>query len=485
MMSQPLGPLVVSRTNPRYFSVAAAPEIAIYLTGSHVNNNFHDGLGPGRDCPQDPERFDFDPYLKLLTERGHNFIRLWRWEQFQGYLAAPANVHFCMTPQPWPRTGPGAAKDGKPKFDLSAFDQLYFDRLRERVLAAGRAGIYASVMLFEGFSLHLTAAPDNIEGHPFHATNNVNDIGISSILDYQVLPLDSRVEALQLAYMRKVIDTVHDLPNVLYEVANESSGQEADSVVFPDGSSVDTPIGDSTQWQYWVINTVKDYERDMGYDPHPIGMTYLFPVAELSKSNEPLWHSPADWISPGFDDTLGEGQWLIDPPPNDGSKVVLLDTDHFSPFSSDALWVWKAFLRGHNPILYDLGILGGGMPPDPSAGNPSFESLEPARQAMGDTRRFAGRINLINMQPLPDVSSTGYALADPGNEYLVLQPSESADQFTIALTTGRYAAEWHSLVSRDTVPGTSLMVSEDTKISINAPSDITSPAVVHLRRISE
>ena len=147
--------------------------------------------------------------------------------------------------------------------------------------------------------------------------------------------------------------------------------------------------------------------------------------------------------------------------------------------------MWKAFLRGHNPILYDLGILGGGVPPDPSAGNPSFESLEPARQAMGDTLRFAGRLNLINMHPLPDVSSTGYALANPGNEYLVLQPSETADQFTIALTTGRYAAEWHSLVSRDTVPGTSLMVSDDTKISIDAPSAITSPAVVHLRRISE
>ena len=53
---------------------------------------------------------------------------------------------------------------------------------------------------------------------------------------------------------------------------------------------------------------------------------------------------------------------LIDPPANDGSKVVLLDTDHFSPFSSTAVWVWKSFLRGHNPILYDLGILGGGVP---------------------------------------------------------------------------------------------------------------------------
>ena len=103
-----------------------------------------------------------------FSMRGHNFIRLWRWEQFRGHLA-PADVHFCMTPQPWLRTGPGSAKDGKPTFDLSIFDQTYFDRLRERIIAAGRLGIYASVMLFEGFSLHLTATPDNIEGHPFHA----------------------------------------------------------------------------------------------------------------------------------------------------------------------------------------------------------------------------------------------------------------------------------------------------------------------------
>jgi hypothetical protein len=134
----------------------------------------------------------------LLSERGHNFIRLWHWEQFRGYLG-PADVHFCMTPQPWPRTGPGSAKDGKLTFDLSVFDQTYFDRLRERIIAAGRDAIYASGMHFEGFSLHLTDTPDNIEGHPFYAANNVNDIGITSILDYAVLPLDARVKALEQA----------------------------------------------------------------------------------------------------------------------------------------------------------------------------------------------------------------------------------------------------------------------------------------------
>jgi hypothetical protein len=482
-MSPAAGPLAVSLINPRYFTVASADPAggrAVYLTGSHVNNNFHDGLGPGRECPEDLERFDFDAYRDLLAERGHNFIRLWRWEQFQGYLA-PADVHFCMTPQPWPRTGPGSAKDGKPRFDLSSFDEVYFDRLRDRVSAAGRAGIYASVMLFEGFSLHLTQIPDNIEGHPFHAANNVNDIGITSIVDYQVLPLDPGVEAIQNAYIRRVIDTVHDLPNVLYEVANESSGQVADSVAFPDGTAIETPIGDSTQWQYWVIETVKNYERAMGYDAHPIGMTYLFPVADLSRSNEPLWNSPADWISPGFDDTLGDSRWFTDPPPNDGSKVVLLDTDHFSPFSGSALWVWKSFLRGHNPILYDLGILGGGVPPNPSEGTPSFDSLDPARWAMGEARRFAEEINLANLEPRGDLASSGYVLAHPSQEYVALRTDESDGHFTVTVTPGTYAVRWHEIQSRETFEVDPFVAERAGPVALRSPFEGTTPVVVHLK----
>jgi hypothetical protein len=485
------GPLVVSEANPRYFAVAsadAADRRVVYLTGSHVNNNFHDGSGPGADCAEVPEPNDFRAYHEFLKERSHNFIRLWRWEQFKSQVAGGA-FHFCMTPQPWPRTGPGSARDGKPKFDLSAFDPAYFDRLRDYVIAAGNVGIYISVMLFEGFGLHLSLAPDNVEGHPFHAANNVNGIGIASINDYQVLPLDASVKALQEAYVRKVVDTVHDLPGVLYEVANESSG--GGSVDDPEflgaiGLSEPPDWGDSTQWQYWVIDFLKHYESQMGYARHPVGMTMQYPVRDQSKVNDVLFESPADWISPGFDDVespMHSSRWLTDPPANDGAKVIISDTDHYSPMKSDALWAWKSFLRGHNPILYDLGIFSGVEPPDPSSGSPSFASLEPARHAMGDTLRLAREIGLIAMEPRGEHSSTGYALANPGEEYLVLQPSETAEALTVTLEPSTYSVQWFNVNDRETKSVGEVRIESRGGTTFTAPFAEAGPAVLYLRRV--
>jgi hypothetical protein len=485
------GPLVVSDINPRYFAVRGDGERrVVYLTGAHVNNNFHDGMGPGAECPHGPERFDFDAYLDWLVDHGHNFIRLWRWEQFKSQVGGGA-FHACMSPQPWARTGPGSAADGKPKFDLSKFDDEHFGRLRERVEAANKAAIYVDVMLFEGFGLHLTPPPDNVEGHPFHAKNNVNGAGIESIRDYMVLPLDPQVQELQEAYIRKVVDTVHDLPNVLYEVANESSGENADEIRMPDGTSIPVVSGDSTDWQYWVIETLKRYEVERGYDRHPVGMTMQFPVPDQTKVNEPLFASPADWISPGFDDPLDPnadfsagpppGRWLLDPPPAAGRKVVISDTDHYSPMKADPLWAWKSFLRGHNPILYDLGIIFGVQPPDPSAGIPSYESLEPARLAIGDTRRLAERIGLVDMSPAGELTSTGYALANPGLVYVALQPSDAGEGIAIQLSAGTYEVEWFSLGDRQWTASARVSVADEERTTLRAPFE-SGPAVIHLLR---
>jgi hypothetical protein len=489
------GPLAVSGENPRYFTLQSddpARRRAVYLTGSHIWNNFHDGMGPGAAAPSRPEPSDYGAYLDFLTARGHNFIRLWRWEHFQSQ-AAGGSFHLNMSPQPWPRTGPGTAKDGGPAFDLSRFEPAYFERLRERVVAAGERGMFVAVMLFEGWALHLSPAPDHIEGHPCHAGSNINGIGLTSILDHQVLPLDPAVRTVQEAYIRRVVDTVHDLPNVLYEVANESSGGGAVDPEMAEmlGIPLDTQWGDSTEWQYWVIEFVKRYEREQGYDPRPIGMTMQYPVPDQTKVNACLLDGPADWISPGYDDEIFRdgghpaapdgppSRWFQDPPPADGRKVLISDTDHFAPGEGDALWVWKAFLRGHNPILMDFGLIDGPQPAGEAAPGMAFE---PARQAMGDTRRYAEKINLIGMPPYGELSSTGYALADPGDEYLILQPSETAEAFTAALAPGIYTTHWFSITERTSSPGDELSVSGDEPVRVAVPPTIGGPAVLHLKR---
>jgi len=491
------GPIAVSRDNPRYFAVADSSgheRRAIYLTGSHIWNNFQDGLGPGRECGKTPEVNDYAAYLDFLDQHGHNFIRLWRWEQFKSQ-AAGGNFHLCMTPQPWPRSGGGHATDGQPKFDLSQFDLAYFNRLRQRVIDAGNRGIYVAVMFFDGWGLHLSPPPDSVEGHPFHAANNVNGIGIASIVDYQVLPLDSRVEALQVAYIHKVIDTVHDLPNVLYEVANESSGGGTITREFAQMLGMrDIPDwGDSTEWQNWVIDVVKRYEREREYDSHPIGMTMQFPVAEQTKVNDPLYSSVAEWISPGYDDEIfasgghpmapgsPPSRWFDNPPDNGGAKVIITDTDHYAPGQGDALWAWKSFLRGHHPILMDFGIIDVVHPLDPSLGVPPTEAFEPARNAMGDTRRFAERMSLIEMTPRGDLTSTGYALANPGTEYLILQPADSGESFTVYLTAGTYSVEWFHVIHRTTTHEPPVSVARPGS-ELFAQVDKQGPWVLYLKR---
>jgi hypothetical protein len=243
-----------------------------------------------------------------------------------------------------------------------------------------------------------------------------------------------------------------------------------------------------------VINTLKQYEQQMGYVKHPVGMTMQFPVADQRKVNEVLFNSPADWISPGYDDEIfavgghpnapggPASRWFENPPASDGRKVIITDTDHYAAGKGDALWAWKSFLRGHHPILMDFGLIDGLNPPDPTAGFAPYAAFEPARYAMGDTLRFAERIDLIAMEPRNELSSTGFVLANPGQEYLVLQPKETAEPFTVTLASGTYTVEWYSVNSRETVATDTLTVEESSIISLRAPFAAASAAIVYLRK---
>ena len=176
--------------------------------------------------------------------------------------------------------------------------------------------------------------------------------------------------------------------------------------------------------------------------------------------------------------------WFDNPPPNEGRKVVITDTDHYSS-TADALWAWKSFLRGHHSILMDYGIIAGVNPPDPSAGGegvPPYAAFEEARYGMGDTLRYAGKMDLIRMQPDPDLSSTGFVLANPGEEYLILQADGTADPFTVKLEPGAYMVEWFSVKQRETKVGGQVIVDSVGPPKFMSPFEETGPAILYLKK---
>lgn len=397
------GPLHVSDQNPRYFCDAQGREVL--LVGSHTWNSLVD---MGRSDP--PEAFDFDAYLDFLGRYGHNFVRLWAWDsttwdtRANGRLGKDFIHH--VAPLPWLRTGSDMALDGRPKFDLKQFNPDYFERLRDRVSAAGRRDIYVSVMLFEGWGMfHGNRRRGTQEAwawrsHPFHPENNSNGVDANENVHSQANPA---VNAIQAEYIRKVVDTVNDLDNVLYEVINEGGEEE---------------------WDWWVVETVHQYERAKPRQ-HPVGIT-----GHGAEGLDSMLASPADWISPGRNDGFGD-----DPPAWDGKKVSLLDTDHVWGVGGNGAWVWKSLMRGHNPLFMD--------PYDGSVLGKRFDAQwEPIRRNLGHALRLTQRLNFASMTPQNKLASTGYCLADPGKEYVVYIATGGKATINLQESPARFDVEW-------------------------------------------
>ena len=100
---------------------------------------------------------------------------------------------------------------------------------------------------------------------------------------------------------------------------------------------------------------------------------------------------------------------------------------------------------------------------------------------MGDTRRFAERVSLIDLSPSLDVASTRFALVNPGQETLVLEPTGDATPFDVELAQGRYAVEWFDVGTRQEVVADPVDVRANGRVSFTAPF-ANEPAVLYLRR---
>ncbi len=434
------GRLTVHPANPAYFQDTSTGN-AVFLHGvdhfrsqQEFDNNGIDSL-------------NFDIFLAQRKQYNHNFLRLWVWEHFWRKVEHPqgsplGKESIVLSPHVYRRTGPGTAIDGRPKFDLETFDQAYFDQLRQRVITAGESGMWVSIMLFQGWSIQGSGefANSQWEGHPLNSQNNVNGVDGDYDQDGRGLEVHTRanpmVNAIHDAYVKKIIDTVGDLDHVLFEISNETI-----ATANPDALHHVTRVRD---WAYHVINLIHEYEHQQAYGPHPVGLSSLRPLPDDPMSddwNQYIFDSPAEYVSPNGTQWTGDVHWKNDPPAATGKKVVISDTDHIHPSMHGGpgmrSWQWRTFTRGHS-----LNAVAG----DPEQGH-DWVTLDDSA-SMHVMAQYTDRVNLGRMKPHNVLSSTRYCLADPGNAYIVYQPTPGLEgssrgfPFELELEAEEYDYEW-------------------------------------------
>ena len=458
------GPLVAS-DNPHYFKDANG--VALILTGSQTWNTLQDWGTDGS-----PQALDFDAFVKFLSAHGHNFTLLWTVEmpKFCGLpTTASSSPDFTVSPLPYKRTGPGTATDGGLKFDLTKFDQSFFDRLRMRTQALNNAGIYVGVYLFTGEFLNIYRCTS--DGYPLTGANNINGVddgytGGRRGIGATTMTAPNTITRFQDAYVEKVIDTLNDLPNVLWIVSEEAPSN-------------------STWWNDHLISHIRSYESGKAH-PHPIGY-----AAPISVRDSAVYNSDADWVAPSV---------LVSPASSCGTgkpacKVNVNDSDHsyFGMWNEtpqqNRNYAWENFTTGNQVLFMDPYLAyypreNRNLCVSPTRGICAApdKRWDNFRDNLGFILRYSRKLNLANVTPRDTLCSTGYCLAQTpstGTEYLVYAPSGGT--FTVDLSampnSRTLAVEWFNPSTGATLMGNPISAGSSSQ-SFTAP--FSADAVLYL-----
>ncbi|MFQ5809877.1 MAG: putative collagen-binding domain-containing protein, partial [Armatimonadota bacterium] len=92
---------------------------------------------------------------------------------------------------------------------------------------------------------------------------------------------------------------------------------------------------------------------------------------------------------------------------------------------------WKTFCRGHHPLYMDMWTV-----------EREDAEREVVRRALGHTRAYAERMDLLAAAPRGELASSGYCLASPGREYLVYLPAGGTVTVDLSDAKGALGVQW-------------------------------------------
>jgi hypothetical protein len=260
-------PVRIHPNNPRYFEFRGKPLVLLCATehyGSVMNRPFR-----------------FERYLADHAEKGHTLSRLFLLFR---ELQAPVNPYSPCKPEspdyiaPWPRTGPGKALDGEPQYDLSRWNDEFFERLHRFFSLASQYGIVIEVTLFSN-----TYQIEVWNLNPLNPNNNIQRLGPASWNRY-LTTSDAPLWEKQQEYIRKVVTELNVYDNFYFEVCNEPGTFNAE----------ETPPQQIDAWQDGVARLIRATEATLP-NQHLVVGGQAFTI--------PPFYQPTDesFANPSFD----------------------------------------------------------------------------------------------------------------------------------------------------------------------------------------
>jgi hypothetical protein len=290
------GPIQLHPENQHYFLYKGKPVVII-------SSAEHYGAVLNLD-------FEYETYLRTLSAEGMNYTRIFTGTYFEIAGESFGIRNNTLAPDRTKILTPWAIVvddlTGRVRYDLSSWNEAYFERLKDFIARAAEYDIIVEVTLFSSIyrDEHWDISPQN-------PVNNINIKGEISRFDAQTLN-NGELLSYQVDFVRKMVHELNEYDNFFFEIQNEPWSDHAVPVYnivnkedLNPGDwtyKADFASGESLAWQEKIASVIVEEEAGLS-KKHLIAQNYTnfrAPVPEVSKDVSIInfhyaWPDAVEW----------------------------------------------------------------------------------------------------------------------------------------------------------------------------------------------
>ncbi|MFH1437790.1 MAG: cellulase family glycosylhydrolase [Pseudomonadota bacterium] len=357
-----------------------------------------------------------ESFIDRIAENNINYFRIWiNW----GALSSGDTWDAHILP-PYERTGPGTAADGGPRLDLDRFSEEYFAVIEHAVEYAADRDIVVQVMILDCWHAGFGRSYGFDELDFFAGPNNVSGVSFSSEAEW--FDVGGTVYAHNIAFAQQVVARIGDNTNIVWETCNEKK---------PGDHS--TPAATASDpFHAGIAEAIRAKESELGLPAHLVMPVDLPEHRTVAGHRTPTNGAPDQESIDAMHERMTGEQYSW--------NVILITDNDCCLGEPDAAFLrrkaWAALTAGahidafNNELCY-ASVLASANTAD-------------GMRWIGATRSFVDDfgIDLAGMVPSDGLVSSGaWALARPGEEYIIYADAGTA-QVTVEGLAGGHDAWW-------------------------------------------